>query len=563
MKRFLSVLFFSIPVFSAWPGIAFADDCGARGYDGTAIVKLDCEPAGTTPSSRLKVRTAAGIRGLRLVDPETATGVPNPNASKFRVRYTDTSGKAVIKAIGMISLSSNIASCEELQMIGNHPAYPANGKYKMGADIDCSATNPSNPRHAASLWGKGYYAFYKGRGFDGVAGNADDKIDALSLASLGTKGFRSICWRGVGDWVFSGTFDGGSHKILNLYIATDWHIGLFGFVSGGVIQNVGLVGVSITGSAYIGGLAAHVTGSLITNSYVTGSVSGNKGFIGGLAGEVKDSSITNCYSTASVTGLADAYNVGGLVGSLAGGAAGSSSITNSYATGNVSGDRGIGGLAGSLTNASVTNSYATGNVTARWGAGGLVAFLHQSSVTGCYAKGAVTISKIQYWCGGLAAQVEYSSIQNSYATGAVGQYASMVGGLAGEVRNHSSVQNSYATGKVAGGSHNGGLVGALSANSFISNSYATGNMPAVVISSMGGLVGSNGSCPVLNSFFTDNTHGDQTGKGTYQPGGASAFYVASHAVYQDSDPSSTVSNAWDFAGTWKPPLSALPKLKWE
>ena len=55
---------------------------------------------------------------------------------------------------------------------------------------------------------------------------------------------------------FTGTFDGLGHSISNLTInQTDRYVGLFGSVgSTGVVQNVGLVGGSVTGDNATGAL---------------------------------------------------------------------------------------------------------------------------------------------------------------------------------------------------------------------------------------------------------------------------------------------------------------------
>ncbi len=83
---------------------------------------------------------------------------------------------------------------------------------------------------------------------------------------------------------FTGTFDGLGHTIGNLAInqlAND--VGLFGYTgSGAVIQNVGLVGGSVSGNTAVGGLVGY-NGGTVSNSYATSSVSGSDQ-AGGLAG---------------------------------------------------------------------------------------------------------------------------------------------------------------------------------------------------------------------------------------------------------------------------------------
>jgi len=123
-----------------------------------------------------------------------------------------------------------ITTVEQLQeMKDNLTAY-----YELGNDIDASATSGWN---------------------DGA-------------------GFEPI---GTENAPFTGSLDGQGYKIENLFInrATNY-IGLFGYVgSGGVVKNVGLENVNVTGSVVVGGLVGHNWGGTVSNCYSTGFVSGN------------------------------------------------------------------------------------------------------------------------------------------------------------------------------------------------------------------------------------------------------------------------------------------------
>ena len=190
--------------------------------------------------------------------------------------------------------------------------------------------------------------------------------------------------------VFSGSFDGNGHSILNLVITGRAYLGLFGQIgSQAKASNLGIVDVdvisigadhdnigglvgenfgsvvncyssgTVTGEAYVGGLVGVNSGSIRT-SFSTGTVIG--GLAGGLMGYSWGGTITASYSTGTVTGVSD---VGGLVGSNSG------SITTSYSTGNVTGNGGVGGLVG-ISFDSITASYSTGSVTGFDDVGGLV-----------------------------------------------------------------------------------------------------------------------------------------------------------------------------------------------
>lgn len=305
---------------------------------------------------------------------------------------------------------------------------------------------------------------------------------------------------------FTGTFDGQSHIINNLFINRNGeeYVGLFGYVtSDAEIKNVGLVDVNITGNATIvGGLVGQNSGGTITNSYATGSVTG-KWNVGGLVGLNYYGTITDSYATVSVTG--DSSSIGGLVGKNNDG-----TITNSYATGSVIGSVTgdftsfyVGGLVG-LDRGTITNSYATGNVIGISEVGGLVG-KSDGDIINSYATGSVTGAQ---FVGGLVGWNNYGTIINSYATGSVngGGYflgdGYVVGGLVGN--NHETITNSYAIGDVCGDNVVGGLVGLNFRN--IINSYATGNVNGRV--NVGGLVGAGFSDGNITNSYWNNKAGN-------------------------------------------------------
>lgn len=211
---------------------------------------------------------------------------------------------------------------------------------------------------------------------------------------------------------FYGNIDGNGFKIMNLTMDRDSNnVGLFGITQGGVISNMILDNVNVTGqrsdqtSSGIGSLVGS-NGGIIRNSYVTGTGGvigkGLSSTVGGLAG-FNSGTILNSHTTVNVTGL---QQVGGLVGQNDG------PISQSYATGAVLGQYDaihgrVGGLVG-INNQSITNSYAAGNVTGSGpDVGGLVGM------------------NSGYWGG---------RIINSYSTGTVvggAGLSSSTGGLVG------------------------------------------------------------------------------------------------------------------------------------
>ena len=225
---------------------------------------------------------------------------------------------------------------------------------------------------------------------------------------------------------FRGDFYGNGHEISNLSIdrnissSTAGAVGLFGYLEGAHIQDVGIVdanvratGTKVAGTGILAGVADSET--TITNSYTSGSVEGAKyrytgtgdptstasgGFIGRSYADISKS-----YSTANVTGyvmvggfvggnaghISQSYATGNVVAMIdsgnaaAGGFVGSSGqdsmITSSYATGRVNSEKEAGAFAGRLVyNAEITNSYATGFAEGEDVTGGFVGFISGSDV---------------------------------------------------------------------------------------------------------------------------------------------------------------------------------------
>ncbi len=339
-------------------------------------------------------------------------------------------------------------------------------------------------------------------GYDlqGISGNLSghyafgSNIDATPTSSWNSgAGFAPL---GNSSSEFTGTFEGLGHTIANLFInlPTTSYVGLFGAgSSAAVIRNVGLLGGSVTGFGWVGGLMGLNSGGTVNNTYNTGSVSGS-GYVGGLVGFSAGGSISNSHATGNVNGSSNAGGLGGLVGESSG------TISNSYATGNVSGGIISGGLVGSnYAGGVISNSYATGNVNGSQFAGGLVG-ANYGSINNTHATGNVNGSS--YVGGLIGGGKQNSTVSNSYATGAVTGTGNFIGGLMGI--DEGSAIHSYATGTVSGANYVGGAVGA--ASSTLTNVYATGSVTGSG-SYVGGLVGELLGGSISNSDATGRVSG--------------------------------------------------------
>ncbi len=287
-----------------------------------------------------------------------------------------------------------------------------------------------------------------------------NNIDASETSSW-TSGFSPI---GTSASPFSGsTFDGNGKTISGLTINTTsskdkQYAGLFGYISGATIQNVGLTGVSINaafaGNLFLGALVGFSKDSTINGTYSTGSVTGTVtsglAYVGGLVGTVQaltastTSKVSNSYSTATVAASASGNSSGAYAGGLVGweyanATSAIATIVDAYATGTVSAmvtsgtttTAYAGGLLGWLQKVigttTVSNDIATGVATASGAttnyAGGMLGFNTAATVgtsnCGWYnATNTVTTGNRAFTTGkGASASVYFSPLHTVYTAG--------------------------------------------------------------------------------------------------------------------------------------------------
>jgi len=219
-----------------------------------------------------------------------------------------------------------------------------------------------------------------GNRFSNKTINLGANID-LDIYKTGTTFNSGYGWIPIGglfytEETFLGVFDGGGKTITNLSInhAKDYQ-GLFGLVgSGGMVKNLKLTNVNITGYKFVGGVAGSNSdptddGGTIQNCSVEGSIAGVWD-VGGVAGENYGGIILNCSSSGECSGI-DNGDANGEIGGIAG--YNSGYITNCYSTNNCSGVLSTGGLVGINDNdGTIENCYASGNVISENCSGGLI-----------------------------------------------------------------------------------------------------------------------------------------------------------------------------------------------
>lgn len=111
---------------------------------------------------------------------------------------------------------------------------------------------------------------------------------------------------------FKGVFDGGDYTITGLYInrAAD-NNGLFGYVDGGEVKNLGVEGVSVTGGNNVGGVAGYMASGTIEKCYSTIAINGGS-YVGGIVGNAASGTVSYCAAlNPSVSGTGDVGRVAG------------------------------------------------------------------------------------------------------------------------------------------------------------------------------------------------------------------------------------------------------------
>jgi hypothetical protein len=337
-----------------------------------------------------------------------------------------------------------------------------------------------------------------------------DGYDELVGETVDGKGWQPIGTEGN---AFKGTFDGNGHTMSDLFIdrPDEDEVGLFGRVEEGVVKNVGLVNVNVTGKKYVGALVGYSwKGTLdsdtrppYSKTYSHGSVTGEEN-VGGLVGNNYDGIVNQCESSADVFHASSApdeecWRTGGLVGLNSG------TVLNCNYNGVVNGDRQVGGLVG-LNEAILTimghvedcgGEYSVkGNLEVGGVAGRSLGIIRRASFKGDVngipvGDGLVTLNE--------------GATGNAYSsdTALPGSY---VGGVVGV--NEGTVEDCSAEATVEGYQYVGGLAGANegTVEDCSSDSKVTGT------SNVGGLVGANGGNVGSCSSSGDVTGSSNTGR---------------------------------------------------
>lgn len=193
-------------------------------------------------------------------------------------------------------------------------------------------------------------------------------------------------WTPIGNYInytytgYTGTFDGQGHTIFGLTInQVRDDVGLIGCIDkGGIVKNVKLKDVNITGNGYFVGGVAGTNYGTIENCSVDGTLTNNRHYLGGVVGD-NYGSIIGCSSSGTITGISP--DVGGIGGQSVGG-----TIMACYSVANIKGMIYSGGVLGQTNRETVVIAcyHAKGNVTGEQSRIGGVIGCNYGKVTACY-----------------------------------------------------------------------------------------------------------------------------------------------------------------------------------
>ncbi len=452
---------------------------------------------------------AQGLSTEQMMTPSSYTNWTNAvnidgTGTWYIAGTSDTGTAGSTYPILVSEYSTTISNGHQLELIGMNPT-TLGATYTLANNIDLTATG-----NGGDVWG--------------VSGSTFAPIAANSA--------------------FTGTFNGNGYTINGLTVNASPGIdyGLFG-QSSGMIEDVNLTNVSVTGGLDVGALVGYNTGT-VEGSSSTGTVSSGATAldIGGLVGE-NGGTIDSSHSSATIYSSASIQlsPAGGLVGNNDVGG----TITDSYATGNIvstAQNDEVGGFAG-YNQGTITNSYATGNITFTGTddyVGGFVGGNdYQATISGSYATGSITDLGSAPGGGNVGGFIGYNNgtISTSYATGNITFTGTedYVGGFVGYNDYQAAISGSYATGSViaASPSASGGQVGGFAGynDNTISDSYATGAVSG--LGSVGGFVGYNDSSGTISDSYAGGAvtsletdgQGDFGGFVGFNNGSVSAAYA--------------------------------------
>ena len=220
---------------------------------------------------------------------------------------------------------------------------------------------------------------------NGGTGYSDKTITLMNDIDL--EGSETNQWTPIGNYktntslIFAGTYDGNNKIISNLYINNDNHWqGLFGYNVGN-IKNLVLSDINIKSSGIVGGICGQNQGTISNCGNISGEIIAiaQEARTGGVVG-INCGTTQNCFNSATVKAENnDSYSMhlGGIVGFNGKESGLTGKVLNCYNTGEVMGDRYVGGIVGTVyTGSSVSKCYNIANIEGNIAVGSILGNQH-------------------------------------------------------------------------------------------------------------------------------------------------------------------------------------------
>jgi hypothetical protein len=288
--------------------------------------------------------------------------------------------------------------------------------------------------------------------------NADIDLSGRTWIPIG----QDVVYSGI---FFKGTFLGNSHTIVGLSVRSATEAGLFNRLEDATIRSITLLQASVEGKTRLGSIASEAINSLIDDVHVSGTVQGfadtpaGLDFTGGLVGFFAQGIIKDSSFTGDVGG--DKF-VGGLIGAAyrAEEEIYSTLIAHSHFAGTLRAQSHVGGLVGtSINGVGIYDSSVRADIFADEEiAGGLVGGANNAAFDEVLFEGRI---EAQAYIGGIAGYLENGAVRiaqiRANLTGS-GSQSSEIGGVAGTAIN-SSMSEFVVEGNITGYQNVGGVVG--------------------------------------------------------------------------------------------------------
>lgn len=291
---------------------------------------------------------------------------------------------------------------------------------------------------------------------------------------------------------FKGVFDGGGHKVTNLFInsSTSNDCGFFGMISYATVKNLSISG-SVEGinCSYICGLAGFAINSVISNCSFEGNIGlkNDNASRGGLFGEVSNCEISYCSYKGQI---GYSHNDGaGLACNMS-----NSDVSNCIVNCTLNDDSKSAGFVRNLQNG--TSKFTDNKCYVKGQKGSHIIYVDGNmSICGMFGSNDGILI-----CKNCVVELSYSSSYDEKC----------IGGIIGQNNNNATLINCFVTDTISyygDWGMIGGLIGITTDTVYIENCKALSQITAYGADSIGGLIGcvlNNAPCTIKNSVSAGN-----------------------------------------------------------